>query len=317
MQDEQMAVRVAWLYFIEGWTQGEIADALSTNRLRVNRMLNDARRSGLVTFTLNSRLTSCVELERALIAEFGLKHAIVLPSPRDPEMVRPLLGQAAADHIAHLLGSSAIREIATGWGSTIREVVRHLPPMQRPDVFVSSALGGLTRGLEVNTFDIAAGFGRQLGAEIGYLAAPVYAGSSEAHDAILSQDPFRQAFARAAACDLILLSVGDMTDSLLVRYALPAEVEVAELIAAGACGDLMGQLIDRDGQPIDHPLNRRCITLPLEKLRDIPHVLIISGGLYKAEAMAAVLRGGWGNVIVSDEDTMRRAMAIARERPGR
>jgi DNA-binding transcriptional regulator LsrR (DeoR family) len=187
--------------------------------------------------------------------------------------------------------------------------------MQRPDVYVSSALGGLTRGLEMNTFDIAAGFGRQLGAEFGYLAAPVYAGSPEAHDAILSQAPFRQAFERAAACDLILLSVGNMTDSLLVRYGLPADIEVEELIAAGACGDLMGQLIDREGQPIDHPLNRRCITLPLATLRDIPHVLIVSGGLYKAEAMAAVLRGGWGNVIVSDEDTMRAAMAIAREGP--
>jgi len=314
MQDEQMAVRVAWLYFIEGWTQGEIAGALSTNRLRVNRMLNEARRSGLVTFTLNSRLTSCIELERALVAEFGLKHAIILPSPRDPGLVRPLIGQAAADYIAQLLASTSIREIATSWGSTIREVVRHLPPMQRPDVFVSSALGGLTRGLEMNTFDIAAAFGRQLGAECGYLAAPVYAGSPEAHDAILSQEPFRAAFERVAACDLILLSVGDMTDSLLVRYGLPAGVTVEELTAAGACGDLMGHLIDRDGRPIDHPLNRRCITLPLEKLKDIPYVLVASGGLYKAEVMAAVLGGGWGNVLVTDEDTARAAMALVRGR---
>lgn len=314
-QDEQTAVRIAWLYFVEGWTQGQIADALSTNRLRVNRILNDARRSGLVTFTLNSRLTSCVQLERALVAEFGLKHAIILPTPRDPALVRPVIGRATADYIAQLLGSTPITEIATSWGSTIREVVRHLPPMQRPDLFVSSALGGLTRGLEMNTFDIAAAFGRQLGAECGYLAAPVYAASAEAHDAMLGQEPFREAFARVAACDLILLSVGDMTDSLLVRYGLPAGVGVEELKAAGAVGDLMGHLIDRDGRPIDHPLNRRCITLPLERLAGIPHVVVASGGAYKAEVMTAVLRAGWGNVLVSDEDTAREAMARATARP--
>ena len=106
-----------------------------------------------------------------------------------------------------------------------------------------------------------------------------------------------------------------MTDLLLVRYGLPAGVTVAELVAAGACGDLMGHLIDRDGQPIEHPLNRRCITLPLEKLRRIPYAIVASGGLHKAEVLAAVLRGGWGNVLVSDEDTARAAMALARQRP--
>ena len=84
LSDEQMAVRVVWHYFMEGRTQADIAQALSTNRLRVNRITNEARRSGLVTITLNSRLISCVELELNLAREFGLDRAIIVPTPDDP-----------------------------------------------------------------------------------------------------------------------------------------------------------------------------------------------------------------------------------------
>ena len=86
LSDEQMAVRVVWHYFMEGRTQADIAQALSTNRLRVNRIINEARRSGLVTITLNSRLISCVELELNLAREFGLDRAIIVPTkpPKNP-----------------------------------------------------------------------------------------------------------------------------------------------------------------------------------------------------------------------------------------
>ena len=92
-----MSVRVVWLYFMEGRTQGEIADALSTNRLRVNRIISEARRTGLVTITLNSKLASCVELEQQLIKAFGLKRAIIVPTPEDAALVPVLLGQATGD----------------------------------------------------------------------------------------------------------------------------------------------------------------------------------------------------------------------------
>ncbi len=70
LSEEQMQMRVVWQYFMEGRTQGEIAQAFSTNRLRINKIIAEARRSGLVTITLNSRLVSCVELERQLVADF-------------------------------------------------------------------------------------------------------------------------------------------------------------------------------------------------------------------------------------------------------
>ncbi|SCW78996.1 DNA-binding transcriptional regulator LsrR, DeoR family [Rhizobium mongolense subsp. loessense] len=312
LPDEQMQVRVVWLYFMEGRTQGEIADALSTNRLRVNKIIAEARRSGLVTITLNSKLTSCIELEQTLVAEFSLSRAIIVPTPSDPDLIPVLLGQATADYIAQLLSNGKLSGIGVGWGATLREMVRHMPSMRRPDICVNSVMGGLTHGIEINTFDIASDLARHLNAECAYLAAPIYAGSPESKTAIVTQDVFQAAFRQIASNDLVVLSIGDMTErSLLMRYGLPQDVTIDELVATGACGDVLAQFIDRNGTPIDHPLNLRAIAPPLEALRKIPNVVFASGGINKVEAIAAVLLSGLGTVLVCDEDTARAALSVA------
>ena len=312
MSDEQMQVRVVWLYFMEGRTQGEIADALSTNRLRINRIINEARRSGLVTITLNSRLVSCVELEQELIRTFGLKRAIIVPTPEDDAQVPVLLGQATADYVTQLLTDGKMTGIGGGWGSTLREMVRHMPSLRRPDLVVNSVMGGLTRGIEINTFDIAGDLARLLGAECAYFAAPIYSGSPESHDAILAQDVFHEAFERVRRNDLVVLTIGDLSErSLLMRYGLPKDVSVDDLLAAGARGDIMAQFVDALGKPIDHPINRRAIALPLAELTHIPNVIFASGGANKVEAIAAALLSGLASALVCDEDTARAAMALA------
>lgn len=102
----------------------------------------------------------------------------------------------------------------------------------------------------------------------------------------MTQDVFQEAFERVGRNDLILLTIGDMTErSLLMRYGLPRD--------------------DAAGQPIDHPINRRAIALPLEALRKVPNVVFASGGANKTHAIAAVLRSGLGSALVCDEATAR------------
>jgi DNA-binding transcriptional regulator LsrR (DeoR family) len=99
--------------------------------------------------------------------------------------------------------------------------------------------------------------------------------------------------------------------SLLMRYGLPKDVTIDELVAAGARGDIMAQFVDAHGQPIDHPINRRAIALPLAELKHIPNVIFTSGGANKTEAIAAALLSGLGSALVCDESTARAAMELA------
>jgi DNA-binding transcriptional regulator LsrR (DeoR family) len=311
--DEQLRVRVAWLYFMEGLTQADIAAKLGITRLRANRLLGEARASGLVNIQVKARLADCVALERELVTETGLKDAVIVPTPADAGQIATVLGRATADYLSRHLGENRTRALGIGWGATLRETVRHLAAANLPELSINSMMGGLTYGSELNTFEIASEFARRVNAQCNYLAAPIYSGSPKSRDTILAQDVFRETFQRLAAIDVALMSVGDLSRrSLLIRYGLPRDVTVEALRAAGAVGDIMGTFLDAAGHPVRHPVNRRVIALPIDTLRKVDTVIVASGGLNKTAVLASVLRGKLCNVLIADEASARAALGIVR-----
>jgi lsr operon transcriptional repressor len=309
MTDDQMLVRVAWLYYMEGLTQDRIATRLHLTRLRVNRLLAEARQSGLVSITINASLTSCLELEATLRREHGLRDAVIVPTPDDADLIPVLLGRATGAYLSRHLEQQAVRGLGVGWGATLRETIRHVRPARYPELVVNSMMGGLTRGLEINTFEIAAALAGRLEAQCTYLAAPLYASSAPSRDLIAAQPVFREALERAAKNDLVVLSVGDLSErSLLIRYGLPREVSAASLRKAGAVGDIMGQFVDAKGNLVDHPLNQRALAPPVADLARFPTVVVASGGRNKSGVIAAILRARLASVLVCDEATAAAAM---------
>lgn len=314
--ERQMHIRAAWLYFMEGRTQAEIADLLSTTRLKINRILSDARTSGLVNITINSPLISTVVLERELIRDFNLADAIIIPTPSDTRLTQSLLGSAAAHFMSRYLARKPVRRIGIGWGGTLSEMVNQLPVGNYSDLTVFSIMGGLTHGAEFNTFNIVSETAKRLGARCEYLAAPIYASSEESRDIIMQQDVFRQAFEEIEKADIAMVSIGNASgESLLISRGLPADISEDDLRAAGAVTDICGHFLDRNGEALDHPLNRRVITLSLDALRKIPMRVFAAGAAHKTQAIAAVLRAGFVSVLISDEDTARKAAALARPVP--
>ena len=106
--DAQVMARVCWHYFKEGQTQDEIAKRLGLTRKRVNRVLNEARASGFVQITIDSAVSACVGLEARLVEKFGLRRAIVVPSPEPDVDVRTVVG--AAGGAIHLRAAGGGRQ---------------------------------------------------------------------------------------------------------------------------------------------------------------------------------------------------------------
>lgn len=308
---DEAGVRAAWLYYMEGLTQDAVAARLGLTRLKVNRLLAEARASGVVHISIHAKLSGCLALESRLKTECGLDEAVVVPTPQDPAQIPHVLGRAAGAYLSRQLETRSIQAIGVGWGATLRETIRYVKPGRWPALHVNSLMGGLTRGLEINTFDTASALASRLDARCSYLAAPLYTGSQQSRDTLISQDVFKESFDAMASNDMALLSVGDLSDrSLLIRYGLPKDVTAQSLADAGAVGDILGQFIDAQGLPVQHPLSGRVMSPPLSVLAAIPQVVVASGGLHKAAILAAVLRRGLVNVLVSDEQTVAQALAL-------
>lgn len=311
--ERQMHIRAAWLYYMEGMTQADIAHILGTTRLKINRILSEARTDGLVNITINSPLVSTVALERELIRDFNLADAVIIPTPAEGNQTQNLLGKAAAQFVSQYIARNTVRRFGIGWGGTLREMVNQLPVGNYSDMTVISIMGGLTHGAEFNTFNIVSDMARRLGARCEYLAAPIYASSERSRNIILEQDVFRHTFEEIEKADLVVVSIGDATNqSLLISRGIPPDASMEDLRDAGAVTDICGHFLDEHGVELEYDLNRRAITVSLDALRKIPMRVFAAGGAHKTQAIAAVLRSGLISVLISDEDTARKATALAR-----
>ena len=65
---EELLLRVAWFYYKDELTQDEIAKRLSVSRASVGRMLDRARKVGLVSINLNADHLNAFEVSRQLRA---------------------------------------------------------------------------------------------------------------------------------------------------------------------------------------------------------------------------------------------------------
>ncbi|AWB49152.1 transcriptional regulator [Gemmobacter aquarius] len=310
--EERFLAQVAWAYYVEGLTQEKVAEKLGATRLRVNKALSDAHKRGLVRITFNTAFAACAELEAALRARFSLKQAYVAPAPMEARDVQMVVGAALGNLLSEVLADPKVRLFGMSWGNTLNIATRFVAAMERPDLEVISVMGGLTTGSDLNSFEITTRLADLVGAQHSYFTAPLYAGSRESRDTIMALDVFRSVVEKLKSVDALAMAAGDIsTRSLLMRDGLPSDISMEELVAAGAVGDVLGTVIDAEGQAIDHPINERVIGIGLDDLRGVPNVILAAGGANKLAVNRAVLRRGVVDTFVTDEATARALLERA------
>jgi DNA-binding transcriptional regulator LsrR (DeoR family) len=309
-REEQLTTRAAWLYFVAGLTQAQIGKKLGINRIRINRLLAQAREQGMVQIRITGRLADCVELEERLTSRFGLEGAVVVPTPPNQALIPHVIGAAAGNVLAERLKDGM--SVGVGWGRTLRLSLRSVPRRPLRKLSVVSLMGGLTRGAAMNPHETASHLADLVDAQCYYIAAPALADSEATRDVILGQPAIRDVFDRIERLDLALVSVGDLhPKSTIAQVGLVGGEDIESLQKAGAAGDLCCHWLDELGRVVDHPLNRRAIAPPPSALKQIPCVIVPSGGPHKIGILHGALHAGMINVLITDEVTAAGVLARA------
>src|SRR6266581_3980961 len=122
---EELLLRVAWYYYKDELTQDEIARRLSVSRASVGRLLDRARKVGLVSINLNAEYLDAFELSGELRRTFGLAEALVVPDdqkePTDHHTLNARIGLGGAQFMStHLRPGGSL---GVGWGETVSRVI--------------------------------------------------------------------------------------------------------------------------------------------------------------------------------------------------
>jgi DNA-binding transcriptional regulator LsrR (DeoR family) len=86
---------------------------------------------------------------------------------------------------------------------------------------------------------------------------------------------------------------------------------LAQLQDQGVAGDICARHYDAQGRVLDIELNRRVIGIELEDLHKVKQVIGVAGGVAKAEAILGALLGRHVNVLVTDDTTAKKVLALA------
>jgi len=283
--NEQLLVRLAWACEVQGMTQAQAAEQFGITRLRVNKSLAEARERGIVRVTINSSFGPCVVLEDELRNRFGLNSATVAPVGGEDFRLHTVL--------------------------TLNMATRFMEPMSRPDLEITSVMGGLTKGSDVNSYEITTRLADLCNAEHSYFTAPVFASSMASREILEQQQEFKGSIDKIRAADGLALAAGDMETSLLLADGLPEAITASDLIDAGAVGDIVGYFLKADGSLVDHDINARVLGIKLTDLDDLPNVVVAAGGAKKVPIMRAILLRGCVNHLITDEHTARDLLAAS------
>ncbi len=297
---EELKLRCAWLYYVEGMTQEQVAHNLGISRLKVLRLLAATREDGTVQIIINSQAQSSLALQRALEKHLGLFEAIVVPSSDQSEStIAGVVGYAAARFLSEQVSDGL--SVGVGWGGALQACMRALTWHEVSDMTVVSLLGGLTRASVHNPSSVAWRLADFYQAELYQITAPVFVPDNSLVTALWDQADFRALRERARSVDIALFSVGDLSaQASIFRRGILSSDDAKSLRDSGAVGDVLCHFIDKTGEVIDHPVNRRVMAINPADLMQVPKVVIASGGVRKVQAIRAGLLATGARVLITD-----------------
>jgi DNA-binding transcriptional regulator LsrR (DeoR family) len=321
-QELSLLVRVGRMYYEQEMTQNEIARATRLSRPTISRLLERARRAGIVEIRVRDTAGDTESLAAALAKRYGLRRAILAAPGYPGEDPRPRVGRLVAEYVQGLLHDGMT--LGMSWGKTLREMLLALKPAGLAQLTVVQMMGGLAAVEDsLDTTGLAQEVGRVLGGRAVRLLAPALIDSPSVRRRVLSTREVQQAMEFLGRLDVAVLGIGAVSSHVpLVERGYFSAEAMAECRARGARGEMLLQFFDGAGRPL-LPLNRRVVGMALQDLARVPLVVAgVSGPPDKSEAVLAALRGHLVHVLITDFETARRVLergqaeAVLSEKPG-
>jgi len=306
-----LLAQVASMYYEQELTQNQIGERLGLSRVKVYRLLKQARQADVVQIHVSWPIERNTPLEQSLREQFGLKAALVLNTAGSDAPLLTRLGQLGAHYLEDTLQDGMTLAICLG--SSTYEVVNALSPGFQAHVRVAQATGSLPFTLrELDSAALARRLAEKLGGDILYLSSPLIADSVEAADVLRGLRDINRTLTAAGQADVALVGIGNLDPqrSGLVQAGFVSAETLAQLAANGAAGDVAGRIFTADGQLHPTDINRRVIGVSFDDLCRIPTVIAVAAGTEKARAILGALRTCTLKVLCTDDQTAREIIRL-------
>jgi DNA-binding transcriptional regulator LsrR (DeoR family) len=301
------AASIARRYFLDSRSKSEIATEFGLSRFKVARILDEARAAGIVHIDIRLPAGIDAALADELRSRFNLRHAIVLAVDETSEVrIRQHLAHASAALLTEIVTVEDV--LGVGYGRTLTLMAEELTRLAPcPVVQLTGALMG------VNPSENSVELVRQISALTGGTSYSIYAPQvlpdAQTVTALRKQPEVSAAYAQFDQLTKAVVAVGSWAPPHSQLYdSLPARQRAA-LCREGASAEICAVLLDKTGKQVASDFTNRCISISATQLKAIPEVVAVASGVERAEAVRAVLEGGFANSLVVDTELATNLLA--------
>jgi len=300
MYEDNLMYKVTWYYYEENMTQQEIAEHLGISRMKVVKILNQAKNDGVIKFKMDPEAKSNIALERDVMKKFDLCDVFVVPS--SPKDLNDTIAKAAAQYLEEKVTENTYINI--GYGDTVSKTLNHL--IYSLDKQIS--LVTLSGGVSYYTSSIISGTKRRatsgITPNIHILPAPLLASSEEVADIILKEKSIQNVFNMTQLSSMSLVGIGAVSDEATIfKYGIANGEDLTLLKMQGAVGDILSQFYDKDGNILNTNFHKKLISIKLDHLKESNQTIGVAGGDDKVQAIYSALVGKFVDILITDEDT--------------
>lgn len=304
-----LAAHAAWLYYIAGNTQEEIAAKLNVSRQAAQRLVALAVSEKLIKFRLDHPLCECIALAESLRDKFNLSLCEVVPNNGGENGTFNGIGVCAATHLENYLIARTPTILGFSSGRTLRAMVEQIPSMNQPQHKIVSIIGNMSHYGRAGRREVVMHLSDRVGSQAYPVPTPVVATSIEERELLQTQRSFLAVKALAEQAKATFVGISHIAwNAPLHEEGFINDAEVAELIELGAVGEIAGWAFNSYGALLQQGTNSRVASVPLEQPAQ-RLIIGVAGGLKKTEAILAALHGKLITGLITDEAAAQAILA--------
>lgn len=304
LDDLAIIAEIASMYYEYDIPQSEIAKRLFYSKAKVSRLLKKARELRIVEINIRYPIQRVSALEQKLVKTFKLKDAVVIrnyPEHNNPEIRLKRLGKIAADYLDGIImdGDS----IGLSWGRTLYQMVQSMSPDKTKDIRVVQLMGAASDQYpsQLDSPWLVRTMADKYKGSYVSLYAPLYVGNTLVKQSLIKEPLIAKALEEGRNVKYLITGVADFTSDATISWAgYMSKEKREEYMKRGAVGFACGHFINKYGRSALPEVENNIIGISLEDIKKNPNVIAVAGGVDKAVAVCAALKGGYLNCLITD-----------------
>lgn len=306
-EDSMLILRIARYYYIDQYTQQEIAKMVNLHRSQVSRLLKLARELGYVNIDV-SLPAKQDNLAQNIQKELGLERVFIAPEQN------PLLENN--NESLYLFASSFLEKelanggkIGIGWGKTLYNIALNLSNINTINPISFYSLTGFSGTnyayLQINS--ITDRFAHFFNGKAFYNNFTCYLKLDALNT--LEKQRLNELKNNWSEINTVIMSLGGGIQSdKPYMEELPNETDFHVLLNSTK-GDILGHFLLENNEQFKLPMGYISTSMELQSLKKVPNIICIAAGIEKVHTIIRAAKQGYIKTLITDEATGKLILA--------